>query len=514
MSGTRLAMEWHAGWLTAVMVGSEKGRPRLGPGLCTKLPDGMAASDSHAVGEWVGEQIRQAGLGGKPVTWVAGRGDLLLKRLSLPKPPQDNQLPGMVRLQMSRAMPVQGTDAATDFVVLRDDGGTLDLLGASVPAERLVWMRSMLGAAKLKLGSVVLRAQCSGCIAGLPDAGHARIVVSPGASSVEVVVVEPGGVVTSRGIDATWPSGEQEGFVRRIAVEVKRTWMGYRAAQHSLPVESAVVIGGSGLCSAIAEAVAEVIEAEATAMPADSFAIVDAANTADPTRWLPLSGVGVAACDRIDLLNPTKAKAERSQMRERVLLGAMAAIAVFGGVGLFGFISLGDLKADAERLRTQNKRLQGDYSEMVLKSTRLEHLRALRASRPEWSGHLDRVLEHAAASGVRIEHLSGSSNGGVWFGDPDGSRSYSFADGEYRPAVRGELSVQGIGEHRELAGMVRGRLVNDPLYTVHTQGPDAGPSFKLEVDTSVRSVPVEGEQAAEPVEGMEAGTEPELGGEP
>lgn len=506
MSGTRLAMEWHAGWLTAVMVGTEKGRPKLGPGLCVKLPDGTAASDADAVGQWVGEQIRQAGLGGKPVAWVAGRGDVLLKRLSLPKPPHENQLPSMVRLQMSRAMPVQGTDAATDFVVLRDEGGTLDLLGASVPADRLVWMRSMLGSAKLKLGSVVLRAQCSGCIGGLPDAGRARIVVSPGASSVEVVVVEPGGVVTSRGIDATWPSSEQEGFVRRIAVEVKRTWMGYRAAQNALPVDSAVVIGGSGLCVAIAEAVGEVIEAESMAMSAESFAVIGAGSGADPTRWLPLSGVGVSGCGRIDLLNPTKARAERSKARERVLLGAMAVIAVVGGVGVYGYLSLGDLESEADRLRTQNRRLQGEYTQMLLTRSRLDHLRALRESRPEWSGHLERVLGHVAAPGVRIEQLGGVSRGGVWFGDPNGDRSFGFREGEYRAAVRGEFSVQGVGESRELASMVRGRLVGDPLYMVQTQGPDAGPNFRLEIDTSARSIPFE-EPSVERVEVGEADTD-------
>ncbi len=496
MSGTRLVMEWHAGWLTAVTVGTEKGRPKLGPGLCVKLPDGTSNTDSEAVGQWVGEQIRQAGLGGRPVTWVAGRGDLLLKRLSLPKPPHENQLPAMVKLQMSRAMPVQGTDAATDFVVLREEGGTLDLLGASVPAERLVWMRSMLGAAKLKLGSVVLRAQCSGCIAGLPDAGHARIVVSPGASSVEVVVVEPGGVVTSRGVDATWPSGEQEGFVRRIAVEVKRTWMGYRAAQNSLPVDSAVVIGGSPLCSAIADAVAEVIEAEAVAMAAESFGVVDASSTVDPTRWLPLSGVGVSACDRIDLLNPTKAKAARSKTRERAMLVAMAGIGIVGAAIVFGYLSLADLRDEQDALRKQRSRLANDYEAMLLTRSRLDHLKALRESRPEWSGHLDRVLGHAAASGVRIDQLGGASRGGVWFGDPKGERNFWFREGEYRPAVRGELTVQGVADNRELASMARGRLVNDPLYMVQTQGPDAGPSFKLEIDTTMRSTPVEPEPQA------------------
>ncbi len=505
MSGTRLAMEWHAGWLTAVAVSSDKGRPRLGQGLCARLPEGTAADDAQAVGHWVGEQVRKAGLGGKPVTWVAGRGDLLLKRLSLPKPPHENQLPAMVRLQMSRAMPVQGTDAATDFVVLGENGTTLDLLGASVPAERLAWMRSMLSAAKLKLGSVVLRAQCSGCIAGLPEAGHARSVISPGAASGEGVVSAPGGVVTSRGIDATWPMGDQEGFVRRIAVEVKRTWMGYRAAPNSLPVESAVVIGGSGLCVAIAEAVAEVIEVGASSMAASSFAAMDDASGTDPTRWLPLSGIGVSACNRIDLLNPTRAKAARSKSRERALLGAMAAVAVIGGIGVFGYIRLGDLQGERARLSTQVSRLRDEYTAMVVDRSRLEHLRALRESRPEWAGHLERVMGHAAAPGVRIEQLAGVSRGGVWFGDPKGRKSYSFQVGEYRPAVLGELSVQGVGEHRELAGMVRGRLVNDPLYIVQTQGPDAGEGFKLEVDTRARSVPAEDAPAA---------TDTEHGGEP
>lgn len=488
MSGSRLAMEWHAGWLTVVPVGTEKGRSKLGTGVSARVPDAIASDDPEAVGQWVGEQLRQAGLKGKQVVWVAGRGDLLLKRLSLPKPPAENQIPAMVKLQMSRAMPVQGSDASTDFVVLREDDGKLDLLGASVPSERMAWMRSMLTAAKLKLASVVLRAQCSACIAGLPDAGHARIVVSPGASSVEIAVVEPGGVVTSRGVDATWPTGEQEGFVRRIAVEVKRTWMGYRAAQNSLPVQNAVVIGGSGLCQAIANEVAETIEAETTALAAESFAVLADQSGADTTRWLALAGVGVASCDRIDLLNPTRARAERSQTRERVLLGAMAMIAIVGGLGVYGYIRLGDLQQEKARLTSQVSTLRTDYTAMVLDRTRLDHLRALRQTRPEWPGHLERVMGHAAASGVRIEQLSGASRGGVWFGDPKGARSFSFFAAEYLPAVRGELSLQGVGEAREMASMVRGRLVDDPLYFVQTQGPDAGLGFKLEVDTTTRVV--------------------------
>ncbi|MFI4916654.1 MAG: hypothetical protein ACIAS6_09140 [Phycisphaerales bacterium JB060] len=486
MSGARLAMEWHAGWLTVVPVGSEKGQPRVGAGLCARLPEDVAADDAEAVGQWVGEQLKQAGLKGKQAVWVAGRGDLLLKRLSLPKPPSEGQLPAMVKLQMSRAMPVQGGDASTDFVVLREEGGQVEVLGASVPAERLAWMRSMLSSAKLKLGSVVLRAQCSACIAGLPDTGHARIVVSPGAASVEIAVVEPGGVVTSRGVDAAWPTGEQEGFVRRIAVEVKRTWMGYRAAPNSLPVQDAVVIGGSGLCSSIASEVGEIIEVDASALGAESFAVLGDQSGADPTRWLALSGVGVSACDRLDLLNPRRAKAERSQSRERVLLGAMAVIALVGGLGVYGYIRLGDLQSEKDRLSKQVSRLQSEYEKMVLDRTRLQHLQALKETRPQWSGHLERVMGHAASSGVRIEQLSGASRGGVWFGSPDGARSYPFTSGEYRPAVRGGLTLQGVGEHREMAGMVRGRLVDDPIYLVQTQGPDAGLSFKLEVDTATR----------------------------
>lgn len=501
MSGTRLAIEWHAGWLTAVVVSAEKGRPRLGPGLCAKLPDGVSADDAQAVGQWMGEQVRQAGLGEKRVVWVAGRGDVLLKRLSLPKPPAENQLPAMVRLQMSRAMPMQGDDAATDYAVLGEDGSKLDMLGASVPGERLTWMRSMLSAAKLKLAGVVLRAQCSACAAGAANEGHARIVVSPGASSVEVVVVEPGGVVTSRGIDATWPSGEQEGFVRRIAVEVKRTWMGYRASPQSLPVQGAVVIGGDGLCQAIARAVSDAIEVEADAIDASSIAVLDE-SAPEPARWLALAGAVAPSCDRIDLLSPKRAVATRSKSRERALLGVMAGIAVVGGLGAFGFIRLGDLEAERSRLETQVGNLGGQYTQLLLDQTRMEHLQALRSSRPAWTNHLERVLGHTTVEGVRLQQLSGVSRGGVWFGNPQGRGQFGIHEGEYRPAVRGALNIQGVGDYRELAGMVRGRLVNDPLYVVQTQGPDAGLSFKLDIETTSRSVP-------EPEPETEPETEPE-----
>lgn len=495
MSTARIAIEWHGGWLTAVTIATEKGRPSLGPGVCVRVPESVDASDAQAVGPWLTEQLRQADIAGRSVVWVAGRGDVLLKRLSLPRPPSENQLPAMVKLQMSRAMPMQGADAASDYAILGEQGGTLDLLGASAPSDRLAWMRSMLASAKLKLSSVMLRAQCSACIAGLPDDGQARIVVSPGASSVEVVVVEPGGVVTSRGIDATWPPGDQDGFVRRIAVEVKRTWMGYRVAQHSLPVQSAAVIGGDRLCTAIAEAVGDAIEVESSALPASSISASSSVSGAEPTRWLALAGVGMPACDRIDLLSPKRAVATRSKMRERVLLGAMALIAIAGGAGVFGFVALEDLADEQALLRTQNQRLNEQYQDYVTTYTRLKHLRALAQTRPVWSAHVERVLSQASVEGVRIDQMGGVSRGGVWFGDPQGRSRYDFWDAEYRPAVRGAIALQGMGANRELSGMVRGRLVNDPLYVVQTQGPDAGLGFKLDIETDRRTIPV-----AEPAE--------------
>jgi len=209
----------------------------------------------------------------------------------------------------------------------------------------------------------------------------------------------------------------------------------------------------------------------------------------EPTRWLALAGVGVGSCDRIDLLSPKRAVATRSKARERTLLGAMAAVAAIGGAAVFGYIRLGDLADEQARLRTQSQRLQGDYQDYVLAYTRLEHLRALGQTRPLWLAHAERVLSQASVEGVRIDQMGGVSRGGVWFGDPQQRTRFEFWDGEYRPAVRGEIALQGVGQYRELAGMVRGRLVNDPLYIVQTQGPDAGVGFKLDIETTSRTVP-------------------------
>ncbi|GIW73979.1 MAG: hypothetical protein KatS3mg103_0501 [Phycisphaerales bacterium] len=54
MSGVRLALEWHAGWLSAVELSSRRGRPCLGRGVCQRVPDGVDVQDAQAVGALAG----------------------------------------------------------------------------------------------------------------------------------------------------------------------------------------------------------------------------------------------------------------------------------------------------------------------------------------------------------------------------------------------------------------------------------------------------------------------------
>ncbi|GIW73980.1 MAG: hypothetical protein KatS3mg103_0502 [Phycisphaerales bacterium] len=328
-----------------------------------------------------------------------------------------------------------------------------------------------------------------------------------------------GGVVTSRGIDAAWPAGEQEGFARRIAVEVKRTWMGVPGPRpNSLPVTGAVVLGDSPICQGIARAVAEAIEVEAPGpWPRSGWGSrsriglvrggdsqghgqgegVQEASDQEASgqdawslwRWLPLAGAAVASCERIDLLRPKRATAGRSRVRERALLGVMALVAVVGGAGVLGYVRLGEAR---DQLRASTRR-EGHAARGVPGAGAAGGPAQAPASIAQQPAGVvgppgSACLACAGRWGADRAAQRGSSRGGVWFGDPQGRRSYSFLEGQYRPAVRGVLQVHGVGDRRELAGMVRGRLVNDPLYIVQTQGPDAGPAFKLEVELTSRSV--------------------------
>ncbi|MEO1008174.1 MAG: hypothetical protein AAFX79_06385 [Planctomycetota bacterium] len=503
-----LVMEWHNGWLTAAAVSGGRGGPVVHGVACERVRDGVPQQDARAVGEWAAGVLRDAGLRGGRVTWLAGRGEVLLKRLTLPRPPSEAQLPSMVRLQMARAMPVQGTDAAVDYAPLEERDADLVLLGAAMPADRLAWTREMLAAAGLKLGGVRLRAQAAAALAGVDASatdGSACIVVAPGAAAIEVVVVEGGGVVASRGVDATWPAGDATAFAHRIAVDVKRAWMGYRAGAASRAVGSAVVLGAGPVCEAIADAVGEQIEADARVVCPEGLP----GGGGDPSRWVPL--LGVAAGDgsaAIDLASPRKGPDTSSKIRERALLGVLAAAAVFGTAGVFGYLSLADLADEKAALQARARSLQADFDQLAVRRAQLRHLEALRLSDPEWLAHLDHLGGLVLDGGIRVDDLGGVSRGEAWFGNPrGGARRFSFNDGEYRPRVRGVITVQGEAASRATATLARGRIVEDGTYEVETQGPDAGTSFGLSLATGRRTPP-----EAQPADETQPATDSEADG--
>lgn len=493
MSRRRVAIELRGGWLSAVVLGVGK-RPSAGPGLCERLPGEVDAADAQAVGRWAGEALKRAGVRGSAGVWVADRSDALLKRMTLPAPPDASQLPAMVRLQMSRAMPVHGSQVRVDYVETDREGGQVTLLAAAMPEQRLVWIRAMLSAARLPLAGVRVKAQHAAVLAGRSAEDGAGIVIVPGAASVEVVILEGGGVAMSRGVDAAWPAGEAEGFARRIAVEVKRTWMGYRSQHDSREVVGATVVGWDAVCRRIADEVGEAIEVPARTLEAASLPVA-VPDDADP-RWLGLCGA--SALDRqwaIDPANPRRVGPTRSKTRERALLGMMGVLAVAGGAGVLGYLALADIRDERSAVERRVGSLAGEYSGMLLERARLAHLESLLVSRPLWPEHLDRLRSLVASPDVRLGSVSGVSRGGVWFGDPDGSSRYSFLDAEYRPVVIGEFTLEGVAGDRVGALALRGRLVDDPSYTVQTSGPDAGPTFRFQVRTERRR-PVSPEGAA------------------
>ena len=126
---------------------------------------------------------------------AAPRGEVVLKRLRLPKTTGagDAELAGMVRLQMARqlTMAIEGT--AIDYVTIESgargvageapttapgSAGTLDVLAAALPADRMQWYVAMAEAAGCSIERVGLRASGAAATASAGSRTRAALPAS------------------------------------------------------------------------------------------------------------------------------------------------------------------------------------------------------------------------------------------------------------------------------------------------------------------------------------------------
>lgn len=510
-SGKHTVIEIDGGRLTAVW-GEVRPGSVVVDGWCTAMrPDGLAMDDARAVGAWVLQELSTANVPRGRVTLAAGRSEVVLKLLTLPRVEggaAEGELAGMVRLQMMRQITVGGETAAVDYVAGRATEDGIPTLAAAMPGERLDWYREMSRAAGLK--PVRLALKCDAIAALLADITQRRdgaaLGVCVGASSTEFVVIERGRLEAARAVDLVRPGSEDSGpFAERLAVEARRTWASHRASRTGGELEAVLVVGEDPLSERIALGCAQSLDCrgETVRLPR-MIAIPQSMGEASRGMAAALVGMLVQHAEGVatlDFLNPRRAPDRNARVRQMVLAGVAGAIVLGGVCYVLADASLRGLRTRAELLSTQEVQLRKQRDDMLVRHARVKHLAAWMSEPVDWLAHA-RVLSDAAPdprAGL-VRELSGGAKFEAVF-----SPSGAYPGGRWGVDQPITLSVDGSMSARQVGSLFRERLLDGGVYEVANKGAEVPDRYSLVLTTRRRDASA---PAAKPAEKKPAEKKP------
>lgn len=491
--------------------------------LSLRIPEEVDRKDAVALGKWLGERLREAGLGRSRLVFAAMRGEVVLKRLRLPRPAEgETDLSGMVRLQMARQLTLALEGTAIDYVLLGEDGesdngGQVSVLAGALPGDRVAWYRQVTKSAGCKLERIGLLASGAAAILAQVSQRHSGPVlgIAAGPASMEFVVVQDGHLAFARASELTAeelpddPAAARDLMVHRAAVEAKRTWMSYRVGQDSAEIDAVVVPGEGELAKQIGKRCGDALEMQwrLAALPT-SVSIPEEMPEDQRLVAAPLAGLlgeRILARLTLDFAHPRKAPDRATQRRQRVLLAALVLLAI-GGVGfLYAMFEIDRLDKDLRLARERGADLQSQHQAMVREQAQLGHLQQWRSAGMDWIAHTNWISEQFPDTRqARLQSLEGRLSAAVV--------TYTPRERQYNPrgwkleqmaeiSISGPISARGQANDREVINQLRQRLVASPVYQrVVTRGADVPNSFSLHMAT-VHSSPL---KAVKPEESREA----------
>jgi hypothetical protein len=462
-------------------------------------------TDAAAVGAWLARVASEHRLPLRRVTFVAGREEVVLKRMSVPGGDglSAAELTGLVRLSLSRQMTMAIDGAGIDHIRVGGEskpGSAATVVAAALPADRLSWYKAVAGAAGAKIAGIELALTGAGAIAR--DAALRRdgpsLCVAIGRGAVEFVLLENGQVSTARAVEMPAPKGEQEveQYAARVVVEARRTWMGWAGGRETQPLESLLLLGVEDLCDRVRARCADAALASAVrtiGLPA-SVSIKDGARSgasleigAGPGEFLPLIGIGIAHAenlDRFDFIRVKRGPDPRARRRQLILSGAFGLIIAVGGAWVLAQMRLGELRDARDAARQAMNKAGTQYAEMLVQEVRADSVEHWANAGMDWLGHLKWLSEQMPApkDGL-LDEITASMSADVQFTP----RNRSVAGAQWTTRQEAVFSLSGKVVRREIALDLRGRLVRGDLYKVVNQSADTEDRFSFDLVTSKRS---------------------------
>ncbi len=514
--------------LSAVWGTVQKERVRIRGWLAAEHPAGIDGGDPEAVGRWVQSALKEAGCNAKACVIAVPRASVVLKRLTLPavSSGRDGDLAGMVHLQLARqlTMPLQG--AAIDYVRLNpsEDGAktaeSTEILAAALPGDYVANARGIAKNARLRLRSVALRGEGSATLfAQLSYTQDGPVLgVSVTARGVELGIVAEGRVVFSRAVEIRPPT-DVDGwgaFTQRVAVEAKRTRVGYRGTGESADIACIAVLGDDALAESVGKTLSDELGLpwqtvrfpNAVELPSE----MDSQNRA---VLAPLIGLMVgAAIDRptYDFSNPRKAPDTSAQLRQAVLVAAFGLIIFGGGGWVIADQQLRSLNSKIKGAKEQSRTLTMQYVRQLRTEARVNHIEKLREPSVDWLDHVNYLSQTLPpAELAKLDSLGGIARSSVGFfapGEEGGfTEAQSLQGGQWIKSGAVDLTLAGTAT-REVADELRADLVAGKLYELSTRGADVAGKFEYVLRASGKEPAPEDEGTATPAE-----TSAEQGGE-
>jgi Tfp pilus assembly PilM family ATPase len=490
----------------AAEVSLGRGRVRLVRSAMGVMPGDTARGDTAAVGAWLSERLKEAGIGKSPVIVSVPRGEVSVKLLEVPGAGGLGpvELGEAVRLQMLRQPAAHGEELAIDYLPPMEGDGRV--VTAAIPKPTLERIRETVSAAGLKLSGVRLRSSGARAVAlregELAESGERVLGVAWQPWGAEAFVGRNARLVFARGVDVERPrAGEDaEAAAERLAVEISRTIVSYRVSPDGGDIGRVVVLGDDGVARAAAKAIAETTGVPTGVTATDDEHYVGLSEAAEHLRGplLPLLGLALLDAEKercLDFVNPHRPPDTAARTRQLVLAGVFAVIVAGGAGWVFADKALRSMDPEIARLKEERGQLQRRYAGLLLEGARVGHAEAWLSARADVPGHLRAaVAQLPPAPEALLDQVSVTGRSAVVFAagetvlDPAAYRGGAIVDARMTGRVR----------TRELASDLRARLLGLGLYeVVESRGQEVAGKFDLDLRSDASAPPLEVEETGE-----------------
>jgi hypothetical protein len=259
----------------------------------------------------------------------------------------------------------------------------------------------------------------------------------------------------------------------------------YRSQPTSIEVERICALGAGPLARAVADACAEALELSGETVEPHE-AITMPAEMPERQRTLTAALIGTLAEGAVapagfDFANPRRAPDLGARRRQRLLLGALAAILTLGSATVYLWLDLQSMRQELTALKTKRSRVLQDYGEYLAADARLKHLDSWLEAGVDFVAHIDRIVAQMPDPELaQLDTLVGNVGTGVEYRTAE---SRQYLDGRFVSGQSASFSIRGNVERRDIAQALRERLMSAGPYQLMFSGPDVETRFDLDLVT-------------------------------